>query len=94
MYLHIGQETVVPEKDLIGIFDIENTTVSGTTRDFLARAEKEKRVVTVGEELPKSFIVCRDTDKNETVYVSQISCATLRKRAAAGTFIEEKGAES
>lgn len=84
MYLHLGQETVVPMRDVLGIFDLENTTVSSrATRDFLASAEKKGYVVTIGEELPKSFTVCQEKNGKVTVYLSQISCATLLKRAKA-----------
>lgn len=81
MYLYLGQETVVPMREIVGIFDIDNTTISKTTRDFLTEAEKEKRVVTISEELPKSFIICSSKANGTTVYISQISCATLLKRA-------------
>lgn len=87
MYLHIGQETVVRTDRLIGIFDMENTTVAKSTREFLADAEKGGRVVSVCDDLPRSFVVCGDGQGGETVYISQISCATLKKRAAAGGFI-------
>ena len=80
MYLHLGMDTVVPAKEIIGIFDMENTTVSKTTRQFLADAQKGGRVVNVTPELPKSFIVC-EHEGDETVYISQISAATLRGRA-------------
>ena len=40
MYLHLGQETVVRERDIIGIFDLDNTTVSRHTRKTLNEAEK------------------------------------------------------
>ena len=80
MYLHLGEETVIPMRAVVGIFDLENTTVSGITRAFLADAQKGGRVVNVTEELPRSFIVCADPVEGETVYISQISAATLRKR--------------
>ena len=80
MYLHLGEETVVRMKDIIGIFDIENTSISKHTKDFLARSEKGGRVVTVSYEMPKSFVVC-ESSGDEKVYISQISTATLRKRA-------------
>ena len=79
MYLHLGEETVVRMKDIIGIFDIENTSISKHTKDFLARSEKGGKVVTVSYEMPKSFVVCQDEDE-EKVYISQISAATLKKR--------------
>lgn len=82
MYLHLGEETVVKGKNIIGIFDIENTSVSKHTKDFLARSEKNGSVFNVSYEMPKSFIVCRENDEaSDTVYISQISAATLKKRA-------------
>ena len=81
MYLHIGQETVVPMREIVGIFDIENTTISKSTREFLNEATRNGQVITVGEDLPKSFVVCQKENEPQTVYISQISCTTLLKRA-------------
>ena len=85
MYLHLGQETVVRLREVVGIFDMENATISKYTLQFLADAEKGGRVCNVTMELPKSFVVCVDRDGTETVYISQISSATLLKRAG---FVE------
>lgn len=79
MYLHLGNETVVKVKNIVGIFDIETSTISKHTRDFLAIAEKRKEVVNVTYELPKTFIVCKENGKRK-VYISQISSSTLQKR--------------
>ncbi len=81
MYLHLGQETVVKTEDIIGIFDMDTSTVSKITRDYLSRAEKEKQVVTISYELPKTFVVLKKQKrKQKTVYISQLSSATLQKR--------------
>lgn len=80
MYVHLGQETVVKEDEIIGIFDLDSTTVSKHTRKFLNLAEKQKKVVNVSYELPKSFILC-NKNKKTTVYISQISSQTLQKRS-------------
>lgn len=80
MYLHLGEETVTRTKDIIGIFNIENTSVSKHTKEFLALSEKSGKVFNVSYEMPKSFIVC-ESDGKETVYISQISVATLKKRS-------------
>ena len=61
MYIHIGQETVIKKSEIVGIFDLDNTTVMAKTRDFLNKAEKKGQVITVSYELPKSFVIC---DKN------------------------------
>lgn len=83
MYLHLGQDVVVPSRTIVGIFDIENTSISKITKEFLSSEEKLHHVINVSMELPKSFVVCREKGAN-VVYISQISCATLKKRAAAG----------
>ena len=84
MYLHLGQDVVVRSRDIVAIFDIENTSVSKITKEYLTDQEKKHRVINVSSELPKSFIVCSEGEKEEkvvTVYISQISCATLKKRS-------------
>lgn len=80
MYLHLGQSVVVPEKDVIGIFDLDNSSWAYKTREFLDRAEDEGRVVLAGADLPRSMVLCGDG----TVYLSQLSSATLRSRVENG----------
>ncbi len=79
MYIHLGGDFVVPQDDIIGIFDLENTTVSQHTRKFLNMSEKRKEVINVSFEIPKSFILTSKNNKNK-VYISQISPSTLNKR--------------
>ena len=79
MYLHLGQDTILRTKDILGIFDLDTASLSRHTRDFLARAEKEGAVVDLSDDLPKSFIVT--VRQPPTVYISQISAATLKKRS-------------
>ena len=87
MFLSLGNETVVRKKDVIAVFDLDNTTQSKITRDYLAGAEKSGRVVSAaGEELPKSFVVCcggsgpRTARQAQTVYLSQMNSSTLLRR--------------
>ena len=86
MYLHLGSSVIIHQDDVLGIFDLDNTTDSGLTRDFLARAEREGRVVSAGDDLPKSFLLCRDRQGKDTVYLSQLATATLLKRLESGKF--------
>lgn len=86
MFLHIGRDMIVRNDDIIGIFDIETTSTSKISREYLTPSP-EKKIISVTHELPKSFIVCRgglnnkNYTQNETkVYVSQISSSTLLKR--------------
>ena len=81
MYLHLGKGTVVNEKTIVGIFDLDITSQSHLTRRFLAAAEKAGEVINAAEDIPKSFLVCCE-DGRHTVYLSQLSCATLLKRSA------------
>lgn len=79
MYLHLGNNIIVNNKDIIGIFDMDNTTISKHTRKYLAERTKSNEVTNVSLELPKSFVVCNKKGKN-TVYVSQLSPKTLLNR--------------
>ena len=83
MYLHIGNNYSVDVRDIVGIFDIENTTVEKCTKLLLERAEKEKKCIYTTYEMPKSFIVTMNEGR-ERVYIAQLSAATLRKRLAEG----------
>ena len=80
MYLHLGEDTLVLSRDIVAVCDLDNTTVSRATRDFLTKQEKRKRVLIVSSELPKAFIITSDGLK-ERVYLSQISSRTLALRA-------------
>ena len=79
MYVHLGENTVVRTDNIIGIFDMDTSTISKWTKDYLSNATKNKRVINVSMELPKSFVVCNENNEIK-VYVSQISSQTLMKR--------------
>ena len=79
MYLHLGQDTVITTESIVAMFDIDACTVSKKTRDFLANAEKNGKVVNVSYELPKSFVVCEKKGKT-VVYINQLSTKTLLLR--------------
>lgn len=81
MYIHLGQGTVVRSNEVIGIFDLESSTVSKHTRKFLNGAEKSGEVITVSYELPKSFAVCQKKGEKQRVYISQLASSTLFKRS-------------
>ena len=79
MFLHAGAGTVVRGEDIIGIFDLDNTSVSRKTQEFLARAEKEGAVVPC-DDLPKSFVLTAEYGINR-LYLTSLNTATLEKRA-------------
>ena len=80
-FLHVGHNKSLRAKNIVGIFDMDTSTVSRVTRDFLAKAQKKGLVINVTDEIPKSFIL---TDKNKErkpgVIISQLSAQTLRER--------------
>lgn len=81
MYLHLGNNKMIKTDSVIGIFDLDNATVSKRTRNFLKKAEEKGEVVTVGYELPKSFVVTSNKAKNNKVYLSVLSSRALRRRS-------------
>jgi hypothetical protein len=79
MYLHLGQNVVVSASDIIGIFDLDNTTCSRATRDFLKSAEENGRIVSVADDLPRAFVVVNGGG-GTLVYLTQLAAATLIRR--------------
>ena len=79
MFLHLGENVVVPIKDIIGIFDIQNTMYSSDTIQFLRLAEGDGFVERITDERPKSFIIA-EVDNMSKIYLSPISSTTLTKR--------------
>ena len=79
MYLHLGQEIVVNQRDIVAIFDMDTATISKNTRDFLKKAEEKKIVFNISDNIPNSIVICTILG-SEVVYISQISTQTLYKR--------------
>lgn len=86
MYLHLGQNEIVPTSRVIGIFDLDKCSTSHRTRDFLAAAEREGVVLDVSGDLPKSFVVCDHPYHEQIIYLSQLNPSTLRSRAESGVL--------
>ena len=79
MYIPIGSDMSVRDKSIIGIFDLDNTTCSKHTRKFLSQAEDDGRVITVTDDIPKSFLLTSEYGMDR-VYLCQFSAQTLEKR--------------
>lgn len=79
MFLHLGENVVVPVKDIIGIFDLQTTMYSSDTSAFLRMAEEDGFVERVSKEKPKSFVIA-EVNKMSKIYLSPISSSTLTKR--------------
>ena len=86
MYLHLGQNEIVPLSRIIGIFDLDKCSYEKRTRDYLAAAEKEGIVLDVSGDIPRSFVVCDHPYHDQIVYLSQLNPSTLAGRAEKNRF--------
>ncbi|MCQ2557982.1 MAG: DUF370 domain-containing protein [Oscillospiraceae bacterium] len=86
MYLNIGSGLIIEEKNIIGIFDLDNTSQSHLTRAYLKLADQSGAVINAAEDIPKSFIVCEEKGRT-TIYLCQAASSTLNKRCAAGQIL-------
>lgn len=77
MFLHLGGEITVLADTVLGIFDIEETSANKITAQFLSKSQKQGKIYSVTNEMPKAFIVCTDY-----TYITNVSHQTLRKRLA------------
>ena len=77
MYIDIATDFLVKDSDIVGIFDLDNTTTAGRhTMNFLNEKQKEGKVTYLIKDIPKSFVVM----KNGEVFVVELSSQILRKR--------------
>ena len=78
MYLHVGNELVVNTRDIIGIFDMDNTTVSRQGRQFLPESQNKGLIINATDDLPKSYVVTKRRDETK-IYVSSSSTNALTR---------------
>ncbi|MDR3313255.1 MAG: DUF370 domain-containing protein [Oscillospiraceae bacterium] len=79
MYLHLGCEALVRSSEIVGLFDLDTTTVSGVSRAFLHAAQERGEIRPLGNELPKSFVLAEKGGATR-VFLSPLAVATLLKR--------------
>ncbi len=76
MFLHLGGDKIIPKKEIIAIMDYKKGN-SNINKDFIKNAKDENLLINVSDsEKEKSYIIT-----NDKVYVSSISCNTLKKRS-------------
>ena len=80
MYIHLGRDYVLNDRDIIGIFNLETTTITPRGREFLNYAQKNGAVVSLSDELPQSYVLA-DGAVVDTEYLSELSPAAMRRRA-------------
>ena len=81
MYIHLGRDYVLNDRDIIGIFDLETTTTSPRGREFLNYAQKSGAVVSLSDELPQCYVLA--DAPVDTVYLSELSSTAMKKRTEA-----------
>ena len=86
MYLYLGQSVVLPHREILAIFDLDNASWAYKTREFLERAEREGRSVWLTDDLPRSFILAGDGKSPPTVYLSSLYPSALVSRAERNSF--------
>ncbi len=80
MYLHVGNNQNIRTRNIIGIFDMDNTTVSAVTRKYLNKKQKKNLVFSASEEeIPKSFILLLENGEKKVCF-SPLSVAALKGR--------------
>lgn len=78
-YLQLEKGESIDKKDIVGIFDIEIASLSPNTKEIFRRKDSEKGVVSLNNDLPKSFLIC-DGEYGDTMYLSGLSTESIKKR--------------
>lgn len=86
MYLRISNDFIIPKDEIIGIFDMDNTTVSRQGRDFLPESERNGELIYSADDLPKSYVVTERSGKKK-VYLSSFSSKILINRAKSSKML-------
>lgn len=79
MYQHLGRDYVIRSRDVVGVFNLETTTVSKRGQEFLNRTQKEGAVVALSEDIPQSYVLTTG-GLVDTVYLSDLSPAAMERR--------------
>lgn len=79
MYVNIGGDMAVRDNSIIGIFDLDGCSKSHKTMEYLEDAEQNGVLLSVTEDIPKTFLVTEEYGM-EKVYFTQLSAATVEKR--------------
>ncbi len=78
-YLQLEKGESIAKNEIIGIFDIDLASMAQGTKEIFRRMEEEKGVISLSNDLPKSFLVT-DNEYTDRIYVSGLSTESIRKR--------------
>ena len=79
MFLHVGNNKNIRLSTVVGVFDMDNATLSAVTRKYLSAKQREGVVEAAIEEIPKSFILYFDNGEYKICF-SQLSTSALKGR--------------
>ena len=60
MYLHIGNGITVKKKDVIGIFDLDSSTVSHITKGYINKNQRDGNISYGDMDLPRTFVLVEE----------------------------------
>ena len=79
MYLHLGQDYIVPLQSVVAVFDMDTATASKRTRLLLERLQDEGRIIELYDDLPRAAVLCENA-LGETLYLTQLSPQAIQRR--------------
>ncbi|PYZ91823.1 DUF370 domain-containing protein [Salipaludibacillus keqinensis] len=85
MFIHLGGDMVLKAESIVAIIDHHSQALSSENRDFIKSNKKQKAIVKVTKDTPKSYVITEDE-----VYLSPISSHTLKRRAEVVTIVPEE----
>ncbi len=83
MICHVGAGTLITDRDVVGIFDLDGEVTTATTASFLKEAEKNKKTTLASSDIPRAFVLVSG-EKKEKVILTRLSTAAVAKRIEAG----------
>lgn len=86
MYLHLGQDYIVPLQSVVAVFDMDTATASRRTARLIERLQQEGRILELYDDLPRAGVLC-ETALGETLYLTGLSTQALQRRAEKGYAI-------
>ncbi len=91
MYLHIGNGITIRKKNIIGIFDLDSSTISAITKKYINKNQKAGNILYGDSDLPRAFILHESLGDKGIQYkikLSRISSQGLKLRAESNDYSE------
>lgn len=81
MYVHIGKDIVINSENIVAILDIESLQKNKNLQEVLQKLKISGKIIEITDKSRKSLIII-NKDKENKVYLSNISSTTIGKRAS------------